>query len=75
MRDLAINGGVTYAERKYRDNLVGADGQPLTNALFQLPGRQISNAPKWTVTGSVGLDAADRRQRACAAWSMPMSAT
>ena len=40
------------ANVKYRDNLVGADGKPLTNALFQLPGRQISNAPKWTVTGS-----------------------
>jgi iron complex outermembrane recepter protein len=52
MRDLAINGGVTYANAKYRDNLVGADGKPLSNALWQLPGRQISNAPKWTVTGS-----------------------
>jgi outer membrane receptor protein involved in Fe transport len=52
MRDLAINGGVTYADVKYRHNLVGADGKPLSNALWQLPGRQISNAPKWTVTGS-----------------------
>ena len=52
---------------KYRDNLVGADGKPLTNALFQLPGRQISNAPKWTVTGSARLDSADRRTAACAA--------
>ena len=38
---------------RYRDNLVGADGKPLSNALWQLPGRQISNAPKWTITGSV----------------------
>ena len=53
MRDLAINGGVTMANTKYRDNLVGANGKPLTNALFQLPGREISNAPKWTITGSV----------------------
>jgi outer membrane receptor protein involved in Fe transport len=52
MRDLAINGGVTYADVRYRDNLVGAHGAPLSNALWQLPGRQISNAPKWTVTGS-----------------------
>ena len=52
MRDLAVNAGVTMANVKYRDNLVGANGKPLTNALFQLPGRQISNAPKWTVTGS-----------------------
>ena len=43
---------LTYANVRYRDNLVGADGKPLSNALWQLPGRQISNAPKWTVTGS-----------------------
>jgi outer membrane receptor protein involved in Fe transport len=52
MPNLAINGGVTMANTKYRDNLVGADGKPLSNALWQLPGRQISNAPKWTITGS-----------------------
>jgi len=52
MRDLMINAGVTYSNVRYRDNLVGADGKPLSNALWQLPGRQISNAPKWTVTGS-----------------------
>jgi iron complex outermembrane recepter protein len=52
LRDLAVNGGVTYANVRYRDNLVGADGKPLSNALWQLPGRQISNAPKWTLTGS-----------------------
>jgi outer membrane receptor protein involved in Fe transport len=50
--DLAINGGITYSNVRYRSNLVGASGKPLSNALWQLPGRQISNAPKWTVTGS-----------------------
>src|SRR4051812_4837732 len=53
MRDLAVNGGVTSADTKYRHDLVGANGRPLTNALFQLPGRQISNAPKWTLTSSL----------------------
>src|SRR4029078_3872624 len=52
MPHLALNAGVTYSKVRYRDNLVGADGKPLSNALWQLPGRQISNAPKWTVTGS-----------------------
>ena len=52
IRDLALDGGITYANARYRDNLVGAGGKPLSNALFQLPGRQISNAPKWTITGS-----------------------
>ena len=51
--NVAINGGVVYANTKYRDDLVGANGNPLSPALFQLPGRQISNAPKWTVTGSM----------------------
>jgi outer membrane receptor protein involved in Fe transport len=52
LRNLAINGGVTLSNAKYRDNLVGVDGRPLTNALFQLPGRRVSGAPKWTITGS-----------------------
>ena len=51
-----VNGslGVTYADTKYRHNLIGTDGNALIPALFQLPGRQISNAPKWTLTGSLG---------------------
>jgi outer membrane receptor protein involved in Fe transport len=53
IRDVQVNGGLTMADTKYRKNLVGADGRPLTNALFQLPGRRISNAPEWTATGSV----------------------
>jgi len=47
------NAGLVMADTRYRDNLVGAGGRPLTNALFQLPGRQISNAPKWTATTSL----------------------
>src|SRR3954447_17561005 len=53
LTDLQWNAGVTMADTKYRDNLVGANGQPLTNALFQLPGRRISNAPLWTITSSL----------------------
>ncbi len=51
-----VNGslGVTYADTKYRHDLVGTNGNALIPALFQLPGRQISNAPKWTFTGSLG---------------------
>ena len=52
MRDLALNGGITMADTKYRNNLVGANGKPLNDYLFQLPGRRISNAPLWTITGS-----------------------
>ena len=53
MRDLAINGGLTMADTKYRKNLVGAGGKPLNDYLFQLPGRRVSGAPKWTATGSI----------------------
>jgi outer membrane receptor protein involved in Fe transport len=52
IRILDLNAGVTYADTKYRHNLVGADGQALTPALFQLPGARISNANKWTLTGA-----------------------
>jgi outer membrane receptor protein involved in Fe transport len=52
MRYLDINAGVTYADTKYRHNLVGADGRALTPALFQLPGARISNSNKWTLTGA-----------------------
>jgi iron complex outermembrane receptor protein len=50
--DVQWNAGLVMADTRYRNNLVGAGGEPLTNALFQLPGRQISNAPKWTATTS-----------------------
>jgi len=53
MQDLSVNGGLVWANTKYRNNLVGADGRPLTNALFQLPGRRISNSSQWTATASV----------------------
>lgn len=62
IRDFAWNAGVTMADTKYRDNLVGANGKPLTNALFQLPGRRVSNAPRWTVTSS-------------AAWTPPIGSS
>jgi outer membrane receptor protein involved in Fe transport len=54
LSDVQWNAGVTMADTKYRDNLVGAGGRALTNALFQLPGRRVSNAPLWTITSSLG---------------------
>jgi outer membrane receptor protein involved in Fe transport len=53
MRDLAINGGLTMSDTKYRHDLVGAGGKPLNDYLFQLPGRRVSGAPLWTATGSI----------------------
>jgi iron complex outermembrane receptor protein len=53
-RNLAATAGITYVNTRYRHNLVGRDtGIPLDPALFLLPGDNLSNAPKWTVTGSI----------------------
>ena len=51
--NVAVNAGLVMAQTKYRKNLVGAGGRALTNALFQLPGRRVSNSSEWTLTGSV----------------------
>lgn len=53
-RHVNVNMGLTYGNTKYRNNLVGTNGSPLSPALFQLPGRQISNAPRYVVTGGLG---------------------
>ncbi len=50
--DLTINGGVTYLSSKYRTNLVGTGGAPLSPVLFQLPGRRTFSA-EWAVTGAI----------------------
>ena len=52
MANLAVNAGLVMSNTRYRDDLVGAGGRPLTNALFKLPGRRISNSSQWTATGS-----------------------
>jgi iron complex outermembrane receptor protein len=53
-RNFNVNGGVTYAQTKYRNNLVGnKSGAPLDPALRLLPGDNLSNAPELTLTGSM----------------------
>jgi iron complex outermembrane recepter protein len=53
MRDIRIGLGLTYAETKYRDQLVGnASGAPLDQALRKLPGDNLSNAPEFVTTAS-----------------------
>jgi iron complex outermembrane recepter protein len=51
---VAVNLGMTYASTKYQNDLVGIGGRPFAATNFQLPGRQISNAPEYVVTGGVG---------------------
>ncbi|MDB5696099.1 MAG: TonB-dependent receptor [Sphingomonas bacterium] len=52
-RNFRVSAGLTYADTKYRDNLVGNNaGAPLNQALRKLPGDNLSNAPEVVVTGS-----------------------
>ncbi|MFM7028929.1 MAG: TonB-dependent receptor [Chakrabartia sp.] len=58
MRDISVNLGVTYADTRYADDLIG--NKTLTNvtgslssAFFQLPGARLSNSAKIVTTGAV----------------------
>ena len=51
--NLAVTAGYTYAETKFRRDLVGRNnGTPLDPALFLLPGDNMSNAPEHVITTS-----------------------
>lgn len=52
IEDVSFTAGLTYIDTSYERNLVGTNGRPLSPVLFQLPGRQISNAPPYVITGS-----------------------
>lgn len=55
-RDFRVSLGLTYADTKYRENLVGTeDGAPLNPSLRKLPGDNLSNAPELTTTASVAF--------------------
>ena len=51
--DVTAAFGGTYANTRYRRNLIGASGNAIASALFQLPGRRVSNSSALTLTGSV----------------------
>ena len=51
-RDANFNLGITYADTHYRDNLVGAFGEPISAQLFQLANRHISNSSELVATAS-----------------------
>nr|WP_314441789.1 TonB-dependent receptor [uncultured Sphingomonas sp.] len=54
--DVAINLGSTFVNTRYANNLVGTNGIPLTTALFQLPGRRLSNSSAFVGTGSLSFN-------------------
>lgn len=51
-RNVGINLGLTYANTKYKDDLVGTGGTALPAALFQLPGSRLSNSSQFVATSS-----------------------
>ncbi|WP_300973383.1 TonB-dependent receptor [Sphingomonas sp. LHG3406-1] len=53
--DVSVNLGATWANTRYRSNLVGVDGRGLSPALFQLPGRRLSNSSELAVTSSLAF--------------------
>jgi hypothetical protein len=54
--DVSFNIGATFVDTAYRTNLVGVDGRPLSSALFQLPGRRVSNSSEFSLTTSIGFN-------------------
>jgi iron complex outermembrane recepter protein len=51
--NLDIDLGFVMADTKYKRNLAGTNGTSLITALFQLPGRRLSNSSLYTLTGGV----------------------
>jgi iron complex outermembrane recepter protein len=51
-RHIAVNLGLTYTNTSYANNLVGVNGTAFPGALFQLPGRRLSNSSEYVATGS-----------------------
>ena len=52
-RYVSVNMGLTWVDTLYRRNLVGTGGRPLSPVLFQLPGRGVSNAPRYVATAGI----------------------
>ncbi len=55
IRNVRFTSGLTYAKADYANRLVGSSNGtvPLDPALFLLPGRENSNAPKFVATASL----------------------
>lgn len=52
-RGLLLQGGLTYADTRYGDEVPGGDFVAPTGNLYKLPGSQISFAPYWSGSASV----------------------
>ncbi len=52
VRYFNVGAGFTYLDSKYRSNLTGTDGRPLSPVLFQLPGGRLFSS-EYAFTGSL----------------------
>ncbi|MFP7721208.1 TonB-dependent receptor [Lysobacter sp. A3-1-A15] len=50
---LSFQGGVTYADTRYGDEIPGADFVAPAGALYKLPGSRVSFAPLWSTSGAL----------------------
>ena len=52
VKHIGVNLGLTYTNTSYANDLVGVNGTAFPGALFQLPGRRLSNSSEFVATGS-----------------------
>jgi len=50
---LSFQGGMTYADTRYGDEVPGPDFVEPAGALYKLPGSRVSFAPLWSTSGAV----------------------
>ena len=52
IRYVGVNLGLTYTNTSYKNDLVSSNGTAFPGALFQLPGRRLSNSSEYVATAS-----------------------
>lgn len=59
-RGLLLQGGITYADTRYGDEVPGADFVAPAGNLYKLPGNRVSFAPLWSASASITYEHAVR---------------
>jgi iron complex outermembrane receptor protein len=57
---LLLQGGITYADTRYGDEVPGGDFVTPTGSLYKLPGNRVSFAPLWSASASITYEHALR---------------
>ena len=53
---LMFQGGLTYADTRYGDDIAGGDFVEPTGALYKLPGSRVSFAPYWSASAATSYE-------------------